>query len=176
MRRSSSRVLETDFEFQGNFYTAGTTVSSYFNMEIFKIGYNYSYFLSNRVDLSVGGGLFVMPLELGIDETISGSADVDLTSALPYLSFGTSFAILDNLFLKQQFGLFYLEYDAFEGGMVTANLALEYNFSKHVGVGLAVDSMRVRITAIEEDYPGVDFTGQINYSHVGLMLYAKMIF
>ena len=80
------------------------------------------------------------------------------------------------MFIKEQLKLFYLEFDEFEGGITNNTLAVEYNAWEHVGLGLALDSMLVRIKANKEDYPNVDFTGEVEYQYVGLNLYIKVIF
>jgi hypothetical protein len=113
-------------------------------------------------------------LEVGIRAgTVS---DEEMTPVLPVLSLGFNFAITPKVFLKQQYGVFYLEYDNFEGAMATTNIAVEYNAFENIGFGLAYDAMRIRLKAEDEDYPSVDFTGQFNYTYGALMLYMKVFF
>ena len=46
--------------------------NSTFNFDIIKAKYEYSFMLDDRVDLNVGAGLFVMPIEIGILVSASG--------------------------------------------------------------------------------------------------------
>ena len=176
MNRDSARVLQTDIEWDGQIHTAGTTVRSSFNTEIFQLGYKYSYFLDDRTDLNVGIGLFVMPIEVSVKASGVGGVVENITTPLPYFSLGFEFSITPKLFLKQNLKMFYLEYDAFEGGVVNNTIAIEYNAWKNIGLGLALDSMRIKVSAEGDDYPGTNFAGSIEYSVTGIMLYMKAMF
>ena len=54
--------------------------------------------------------------------------------------------------------------------------ALEYVPWKHFGIGLGVDSFVMAAEADGEDYPMIDFTGYVEFSYVGLQLYATIPF
>jgi hypothetical protein len=176
MRRENTRRLQKNIDWNNDTYLAGTVINSYFNLQIFQLGYDYSYFLDERIDLSAGIGVFVMPLEVGIQALSGGNSSEDFTTPLPYLSLGFNFAITPKLFLKETIKIFYLKYDEFKGSMGNNTISLEYNFWKHIGIGLALDSMRINIKAQKEDYPGADFIGEVTHNYSGLMLYMKMIF
>jgi hypothetical protein len=45
-----------------------------------------------------------------------------------------------------------------------------------VGFGLGFNSFNLDIQANGEDYPQIDFRGNINFNYAGLLLYAKMFF
>ena len=70
--------------------------------------------------------------------------------------------------------LFYLEYGDFEGSISDFNIALEYLPWKHVGFGLGLDALRVRVEAEGSDYPGVDFKGAVEFDYFGAQLYVKV--
>lgn len=174
LRRDSTKVLTEEIEFGGETFTVGQQVDSFYNLRIFRGDYRYSFLLDERVDLTVGLGLYVMPLEVGIEASTVNREE--MTPVLPVLSLGFNFVITPKVFLKQQYGVFYLEYDNFEGGMTSANIAVEYNAFENIGFGLAFDSLRVRLKAEDEDYPSVDFVGEVNFSYAALMLYMKIFF
>lgn len=174
LRRDSTKVLTEEIEFGGETFTVGQQVDSFYNLRIFRGDYRYSFLLDERVDLTVGLGLYVMPLEVGIEASTVNREE--MTPVLPVLSLGFNFVITPKVFLKQQYGVFYLEYDNFEGGMTSANIAVEYNAFENIGFGLAFDSLRVRLKAEDEDYPSVDFVGEVNFSYASLMLYMKIFF
>lgn len=73
----------------GNLITidAGTTVESYFDLDIYELACSYSFFQDERVDLAAGIGLFLMPLDFGL--RASGAVDEDgsarFTAPLPVL-------------------------------------------------------------------------------------------
>ena len=97
-----------------------------------------------------------------------------VVSRLPVVSLGFDFAITPKWFVRQQLDLFYLEYGDFEGSISDFNIALEYLPWKHVGFGLGLDALRVRVEAEGSDYPGVDFKGAVEFDYFGAQLYVKV--
>lgn len=151
-----------------------------FNFDIYKLQYKYSFILDKRVDLHVGGGFFIMPIEFGLSGTLNGvgqeRVNTSITAPLPVVGLGFDFAITPQWILKQQADVFYLEYENFKGGILNLQFAVEYLPFKHVGFGFGLDSMRVKIEAEGEDVPGVDFTGDVGFAFVGAQLYVKAFF
>jgi hypothetical protein len=45
---------------------AGTTLEAFFDLDIYEIGYSYSFIQNDRLDLAAGVGLYVMPMDFGI--------------------------------------------------------------------------------------------------------------
>ncbi len=52
--------------------------------------------------------------------------------------------------------------------------ALEYNPWEHVGIGVGVDSLAVKVEAGGEDWPGIDFKGNVEFNYTGLQLYLRI--
>jgi len=69
-----------------------------------------------------------------------------------------------------------LEIKEFTGTIYESNLALEYIPWKHLGFGLAFNVFNLDIEADVEDYPGIDFKGEIEFRYLGLLLYGKVPF
>ena len=161
----------------GGTIIAGTVVNSEFNFDLIKLKYEYSFFLDDRLDLNLGLGLFVMPFEFGVQQTAGGNGMAeDITAPLPVGSLGFDFAITPKWFVRQQLELFYLKYGDFRGAITGSSVALEYLPWKHVGFGLGIDAMRVRVEAKGSDYPGVDFNGSVEFDYLGAQLYVKVFF
>jgi hypothetical protein len=69
-----------------------------------------------------------------------------------------------------------LEIDEFKGSVLQTNAAVEYFPWKHLGFGLGYNSFNLNIEADGEDYPQIDFKGEINFRYIGLLLYTKLYF
>jgi opacity protein-like surface antigen len=151
-----------------------------FNFDIYKIKYEYSFVFDERVDLNVGLGLYIMPIEVGMSAVVNGvfqgSMKEDVTAPLPVFGLGFDFAITPKWIIRQQMDVFYLEIGDFKGNISSYSAALEWLTWEHVGFGLGVDSMRVRVKANGSDYPGIDFHGDIKFSYFGAQLYLKAYF
>jgi hypothetical protein len=158
---------------------AGNVVNTYYNTGILKADYGYSFFMDERFNLAVSGGLFVMPIEIGIDNTTTGdSTRTAITAPLPVVGFSFDFALSPKWMLKQRMELLYLKYGNFTGAILDANFAVEWNVWEHWGFGAQIDSFRMGIEAHNdnEDVPGVDFTGSIKMNYTGLGLYTRYRF
>ena len=156
------------------------SLTSEFNFDIYKLQYEYSIVFDERIDLNLGIGLYITPIEFKLTGTINGVFDErveeDVTAPLPVIGVGIDYAITPKWFIRQQLNIFYLEISKYEGGIANLQLALEWLPWKHVGFGLGVDSMRVEIEANDSDIPGLDFRGTIEFQYFGAQFYVKAFF
>jgi hypothetical protein len=182
-RRDGSKTIGQDIPIKdkdGNPITipAGSQVTSKFDLDIFKGGYSYSFFQDDRMDLAFTIGLYVMPID--IELKASGLIVVDesesFTAPLPTLGLRMDFAITPKWFLRSNFEIFYVEIGEFSGSLYESGVAIEYLPWKHLGFGLAFNTFHLDIEADGEDYPGIDFKGELSFKYTGLLLYAKVPF
>ena len=182
-RRDGGRTILDDIKFEddnGNVIVipSGTHVDSFFDLDIYQAAYSYSFFQDDRMDLAASIGLYVMPINFGLKAT--GLVDVDeserFTAPLPTLGIRGDFAITPRWYFRSSLQLFYLEIDEFTGTILDANIAVEYRPWKNLGFGLGFDALNVTVDADGEDYPGIDFKGEVQFDYTGLLLYAKFYF
>ncbi|MGD8428755.1 MAG: hypothetical protein PVH63_14110, partial [Balneolaceae bacterium] len=123
-------------------------------------------------------GLYVMPIDIGLNAT--GLINVDeterFTAPLPTLGLRADFAITPKWFLRSSLEIFYLEIREFTGAIYDSHVAIEYLPWKHFGFGLGFNKFNLDIEADGEDYPQIDFKGELNFKYTGLLLYAKLFF
>jgi len=157
---------------------AGAQVESYFNLDIYKVAYSYSFFQDDRFDLALSFGLYIMPIEFGFSATglVTEKADESITAPLPVVGFRGDFAITPKWFIRTGTEIFYLEIDQFSGSIYSAGGAVEYRPWKNVGLGLGVDIFRLNIEANGKDWLGIDFKGEVEFTYFGLQLYTKIFF
>jgi len=152
----------------------GTTIESIFNFDIFKVKYNYSFLLDDRVDLKVGGGLYIMPLEFGLGRQGEIQTQESITAPLPVISLGFNFALSKNWYIRQDVDFMYLELAGVAGSITDINLAVEWTISKHVALGLGIESLDVEIEATKDtSYPGLGFDGSVGFTYRGLQFYVR---
>jgi hypothetical protein len=77
-RRDGNRRILNDIPIEdddGNVITipTGTTVDTFFDLDVYQLNYSYSFFQDERIDLAAGIGVYVMPINLGIQ--VSGLVD-----------------------------------------------------------------------------------------------------
>ncbi|BBO74837.1 hypothetical protein DSCW_22540 [Desulfosarcina widdelii] len=183
LNRDGSRRIGQEFTFEdvnGDPVTvdAGTEVSAFFDLDIYQFAYSYSFLQDDRIDLAGSLGLYLMPIDVGF--TVSGLVEergnADFTAPLPVLGLRMDVVLAPRWFFRSGVQAFYLEYENFVGHVLQANAAVEYAPWKHVGIGLGFDTLSVSVEAEDEDWPGVDFNGKINFDYMGLQLYLRCFF
>ena len=98
------------------------------------------------------------------------------TAPLPVLGLRMYFALTPQWFIRTGSQVFYLEYDNFTGSVIEFRAAVEYNPWKHVGIGLGFDTLGIQLEADGEDWPGIDFEGNVDFKYTGLQLYLRWFY
>jgi len=156
----------------------GTDVDSLLNIDIFQLAYSYSFLLDDRIDLAAIFGLFIMPIDIELEVSGLGGGEGILNFTAPLPSFGLrmDLALAPKWFFRSGAQIFYLEYQEFKGSLLTMHGAVEYKPWDRIGLGLGIDSFTVKLEAEDEDYPYMDFRGNVEFNYVGLQLYARIFF
>jgi hypothetical protein len=181
-RDGNRRILEdiTIEDDDGNTITieTGTTIETFFNLDIYKLDYSYSFFQDERIDLAAGIGVYVMPIDFGIK--VSGLLDEEgsekFTAPLPVFGLRMDVALTPKWFIRSGAQVFYLEYDNFAGSILEFRTALEYNPWKHVGIGVGFDTFGLRLEADGEEWPGIDLKGNVEFNYAGVQLYLRLFY
>jgi hypothetical protein len=174
---SGTKTAEVDIPIEDGI-TAGQTLDAYFDLDIYQVRYSYSFLQDDRLDLAAKLGLYVMPIKFGLraDGLIVGEGEAKFTAPLPTIGFRMDIALTPKWFVRTGTQFFYLEYEQFKGAIASMGGAIEYMPWKHLGFGLGIDSLRIEVEAEGEDYPGIDFSGDLEFNYVGLQLYARFAF
>jgi hypothetical protein len=182
-RRDGSNTIGQDIHYKdedGNeqVIEAGTHVESFFDFDIYQVAYSYSFFQDDRIDLAGSLGLYVMPIDFGLNATglVNVGGSETFTAPLPVLGVRADFEITPKWYFRSGLQVFYLEIGEFAGSILETHVAIEYLPWKHFGFGLGFDSLNVKVEADGDDYPGIDFKGEVNFHYTGLLLYAKIYF
>jgi hypothetical protein len=175
INNSNTKVLSQDIEWvdqNGNtiIIPTGATVKSGLSYDIYKVGYLWSFYHNEKVELSAGAGLHVtrVAIDISSDTTSSGvdARNVRTTVPLPVLSIGLKYHVTPRFlwYAKSQF--FSLSYDDWRGNYTDAQLGMEYRLYDQFGVGVGVGSNSLKIT---QDTPDYQFTFENRIS--GILLY-----
>jgi hypothetical protein len=194
LSRSTDKYLEGSITNPGNedgppLVAADALVESHLDLRVYKIGYSFSFWNDDRVDLGVGLGFHIMDIAAGINVLGEGSAGgvggpidykllaEDTTLPLPVLMLRGNVAITKRVFLKGSLDAFYISLSGFEGLLLDANLALEGHICRFFGLGLGYNFMKIEIEGDGgDDFLGGGWNGKLNLDVSGLFLYAKFFF
>lgn len=179
LKKDGSRVLQNDLEVNGTTIPAGTGVDSEIKLDLFRGSYSYSFFQDDRFDLAAVAGLYVAPMKI----TITGSGgftdtvEQSFTAPLPVVGLRADFALTPKWFLRTNFDVFYIEVDQYTGFLTDVHIAAEYKAWKHLGFGLAFDTMHINVEASgDTGVPGVNTSGEFGFDYAGIFAYTKLYF
>ena len=172
-------VLGKDVDIGDTTLPLGTEVKTNLEFDVIKVGYSYSFYQDDRIDLAVGGGLYVLPIKYNLSASglVNESQTESITAPLPLLGLRADFAITPKWILRNNVDLFYLKISDYLGGIVDVRIGVEYNPFKNVGFGLSTEALNLRVEAEKgTDVPGVDFNGAFEIEQIGLFGYLNIYF
>lgn len=137
---------------EGNFddleWTAGAKLTSSFDMELYIAELTWDFLKSEKGHLGAGVGVHAADLDvellLELSQSVGGSGtvqydqdNVDVLAPLPNVSVAGGYRLRDSLYLSGRMAYFSLNYDQYEGEVLSARAALEWRPWRHLGFGLA---------------------------------------
>jgi hypothetical protein len=169
---NSSKTLFDDIEWvdeDGNTVTipTGTRVRSSLGYDIYKIGYLWSFYRSDKIELTAGAGLHLadVSLELGVDADVFDSELRRATSNLPMpvASFGLEYSVTPKFdwYLKSQ--IFALDLGEWSGLYSDFQLGITYQLFDHFGAGVAIGSNSLEVLReYDNDDVRFDFDNRVS--------------
>ena len=160
VRSDGSKSIDTDIEWNGDTISAGAKINSYFNMDVYKINYGYSFYHNEKVELALTAGLHITSLDVGLaaSGTVNGtptntySDGASATAPLPVVGFKGEYTIIDKrLFINYKTDYFFMKYENFNGSLISSALNLEYRFVDNVGIGIGYNANKIFLKADDGD-------------------------
>lgn len=160
VRSNGEKTTNRDLTWDGNIISAGASIDSHFNMDTYKVNYDYSFYHNDKVELALTVGFHITAIDLGLGA--SGTVDGNITDSyssssaatlpLPVFGFKGEYTIIDKkLFASYKSDYFFLDYDGFRGTLISSALNLEYRFLENVGMGLGYNSNNIYLKADDGD-------------------------
>jgi len=153
----------------------GASVATSVDFDICKLGYLWTFYNTEKVELMVGAGLHISQIAVGLTaETTSTGIDarrVSTTVPLPVLSFGLGYHLTPKFdwYLKTE--MFALKFEDWDGTYTDLAFGMEYSFTDHFAAGLGLGSNALRVVEDTSDYR-FQFDNRI----VGLLFYVAAKF
>jgi hypothetical protein len=171
--RKGERTLALDLTIGDENFTASETISSEINYTLYKLGYNYSFYHSPKVELSISAGINLTDYELKfIDSTGAKFETADVSVPLPMFGLRMGYAITPKWSVRYVSEAFFIEIDdALKGALLNYELSTEYKLFKHfaLGVGLARQALDVDVNddnwrgSISDGYRGYNVFGTLYF-------------
>lgn len=159
------RSIDRQLQIGGNTYPIGADLNTQLRLEIVPITYSYSFMKREDDELAFTAGLHWSRLSFRAEGSATlasrdGTREASVSANVPLPLLGLRY---DHRFSERwsagaslaAFALAYGEETTnYEGSIVSARLHGEYRFSRHFGLGAALDSFVVRIKADQDSWRG----------------------
>lgn len=170
----SNKTLADDIEWvdeDGNAIVipSGTRASASLAYDIYKIGYLWSFYQSDKVELAAGAGLHLANVSIGL-AVESGLFDSELRTAksdlpMPVLSFALDYSVTPKFDWYLRSELFAIDLGEWRGLYSDIQIGVEYQIFEHVGVGAGLGSNSLEVVR-EYDNTRFDFENRVAGLHI----------
>jgi len=180
LRSQGNKTLEAEFEWldeNGDTITVpvGASVDTSLDYDIFKLGYLWSFYHTDKIEVAFGAGLHMTRIAIGLQtDTTSTGADAKDTSTslpLPVVSLGLIYSVTPKFSWYIKSELFALKFDEWDGLYTDAQLGMEYRAFENVGLGIGLGSNALKVTRETSEEKFV-FDNRIT----GVLIYASAYF
>ena len=134
----------------------GAKVTSSLDYNIFKVGYLWSFYHSNKVEMSTGAGLHMTRIAVDLHaDTTSSDIDAQNTSVsvpLPVISFALNYAVTPRFSWAFKGEAFSLRFEDWDGIYTDMTLSMEYRAFRNVGLGIGLGTNSLKVTEDTRDH------------------------
>ena len=149
-------------------------VQTELDYDIYKLGYLWSYYRTEKVELTAGAGLHLTRVSINLNASATSSdkqaKSTDSTVPLPVLSVGLQYHITPRLKWTFSAEAFSMSFDDWSGIYTDTLLGLEFKPFTHFGVGIGLGANSLNIEEENRDYK-FDFDNRITGSVIYLTMY-----
>ncbi|MBK0370341.1 hypothetical protein [Flavobacterium agrisoli] len=160
LNRSATKTLEKDIEFGDNTYNVNARVSSFFDSQILRVSYGYSFISKPKFEAGALIGAHVLFTDVGMRlETSSGSGaeikdNFDFVAPLPDIGLWGNIAIAKNLDLFLNGNYFYIEVGDYSGRIFSYSAAFSYNVHRNIDIELGYTGLNFKVDMEKERLNG----------------------
>lgn len=172
LSRDASALIDEQIQFGDDIFDINTTVSANFDLLIIKAAYTWSFLVVDEGYLGLTAGLYTASTEASLSEPTAGSVESrDITAPLPVLGLRGEYEFAPRWTVRGSGEIFKIEVDDVDGSLVDFYAGVDYQLMDRLALGLGYNSV-----TIEVDSTNSDFTGSLDWSYDGVLLYVKVGF
>lgn len=176
--------LDQNFQIDDTIFQVGAKTKSELDLALYRFLYSYSFYRSEKAELSLSPGFYFADLDAKIKGTLtiepgelpssSRTRTIKETqfAPLPTVGFSVDYKIFPRLTGTFRADYFYVQIDDIEGSMAEVWVGLEYRVFDHFGIGTAFNRLWVDVEWESGKHDGWEFDGTWN----GVMAYGALYF
>jgi hypothetical protein len=169
---SGSRMIDKQVEWDGVTYPINAQVDTFFDQDIYKLNYRFSFYHNPDIEFGAAAGFNVQHFHVGLSSQGLGQSQSEaLTAPLPVFGTFVNYNFTPRLLLNGEYEFFFLDFDKASGSLQDFIVALEYRIFKNMSFGGAFDfyTMNAR-------YENSTTVFNIDQSWHAFMFYASIYF
>jgi hypothetical protein len=161
--RDAYHVTKQDLEFNNKVIPEGTEVYSYFNTNVYSLGYMYDAVSDARSRLGLFVNFYVLTVATGVSSS-SEPLDENFQVTAPLPNFGAQayYKINDWFGVSGLFSLFFLTIDDFSGSIHTLGGQMDFYLTRWLDAGLGYYLFDLNLEVSK-----TQFTGLLDYLYKG---------
>lgn len=153
--RSGQTTLQVPIDVGDTQFPAGTTINSYFDTKILRVGYAYSLINDAQKEVGIMGGLHISKFSTEITAAATGQSEIfNASIPLPVIGLHGSVALGENSTLGARIQFFRMDFDRYEGSLNFATLDWQRRFGDTFSVGLAYNYYALKLDSRDNDVRG----------------------
>ena len=171
--RKGERQLAIDIQIGDENFVQSETIFSDIEYELYKVGYNYSFYHSPKVELSLTAGLNITSYDLEFRNSAGDKVETAGVSVpLPVFGLRMGYAITPRWYVRYVTEAFFIEIeDAFRGALLNFELNTEYKIFKNFSLGIGLARL-----AIDADIDDDGWNGRVTDSYRGFTAFGTFYF
>jgi hypothetical protein len=161
--RDAYYVTKRDIEFGDRFVPAGTEVFSYFNTNVYSLGYMYDIFDDDRSRLGLFANFYILTVASGISSNAEQlNENFTVTAPLPNFGAQAYYKINDWFGVSGLFSLFFLSVGDYAGSIHTLGGQMDFYLLRWLEAGLGYYLFNINLEVSK-----TQFTGLFDYLYKG---------
>lgn len=171
--RKGERTLAIDLTIGDENFIESETISSEINYTLYKLGYNYSFYHSPKVELSISAGLNLTDYELKFSDSTGAKFETaDVSVPLPMFGLRMGYAITPKWSVRYVSEAFFIEIDdALKGALLNYELSTEYKLFKHFALGVGLARLGLDVDVNDDKWRGSISDGYRGYNVFGTLYF-----
>ena len=161
--RDAYYVTKRDIDFGDRFVPAGTEVFSYFNTNVYSLGYMYDIFDDDRSRLGLFANFYILTVASGISSNAEQlNENFTVTAPLPNFGAQAYYEINDWFGVSGLFSLFFLSVGDYAGSIHTLGGQMDFYLLRWLEAGLGYYLFDINLEVSK-----TQFTGLFDYLYKG---------
>jgi hypothetical protein len=171
LSRNSDFNIGFAITYDGETFAINEDVTSTFETEVARLGYQYSFINNEKMELSATIGLHVTDLKVGMNLASEDAEFNEITAPLPAIGGTWTYHFNDQWAFKVHGEWLDIKIDSFSGALTAALAEVSWYPTKHFGLSLGYNVWDHSASATKHD-----LTGRIDYKYDGPKLTLKTRF